>query len=173
MFCPNCGTGNEFEQKFCRSCGMNLEQTAIAMIEQFPTRPRQDVQRQERLLERFGNIAFGGFLIVVVLAIFGLLYTIITKLILNGSQPLAGILLVSFIVFAALTGAYVVLGELLREKKLKNRDVLEGLPEPEFLGESLPPSRMYLQPKSFETPTTVTEGTTELLGVRRKTRELN
>src|SRR5215510_16254089 len=24
MYCPNCGTSTSLEQKFCRSCGMNL-----------------------------------------------------------------------------------------------------------------------------------------------------
>lgn len=34
MFCPNCGEQNSLEQKFCRNCGINLEQTAAFVREQ-------------------------------------------------------------------------------------------------------------------------------------------
>jgi hypothetical protein len=33
MFCPNCGNQAAADQKFCRSCGMNLQKVAPALIE--------------------------------------------------------------------------------------------------------------------------------------------
>ncbi|HKY04700.1 MAG TPA: zinc-ribbon domain-containing protein, partial [Blastocatellia bacterium] len=31
MFCPNCGTNNNPEQKYCRQCGQHLAATRIAL----------------------------------------------------------------------------------------------------------------------------------------------
>jgi len=33
MFCPNCGNQAASDQKFCRSCGMNLQKVTPALIE--------------------------------------------------------------------------------------------------------------------------------------------
>ncbi len=33
MFCPNCGNQAAADQKFCRSCGMNLQKVAAALAE--------------------------------------------------------------------------------------------------------------------------------------------
>jgi hypothetical protein len=33
MFCPNCGNQGARDQKFCRSCGMNLQKVATALID--------------------------------------------------------------------------------------------------------------------------------------------
>lgn len=144
---------------------MNLEQTASSMLEQYPTGKRLDLQKQERILERFGSIAFTGFGVVIVIAVLGIIYAIVTKMILNGTQPLSGILLVAFIVFAGLSLGYVFWREALDEKKQK----IESAPglhlEPHASDEKL------LSEPTFESVPSVTENTTELLGVKRKTKK--
>jgi hypothetical protein len=69
---------------------MNLEQAATALAEQFPDNARSEIDRKEQRLERFGKIVFGGFGIVVGVAILGILYAIVTKFILAGDQPVVG-----------------------------------------------------------------------------------
>ena len=119
MFCPNCGANNSTEQNFCRSCGLNLEDTAKSLLAQIPSAETAALLRREQLLEKFGSIAWNGFGIVLLIAVGAIIYTIITAMVLSGKQPFAGILLTAFIVFAALTLAYVVFNEDLKEKKQK------------------------------------------------------
>ena len=61
MFCPNCGAKNSSEQKFCRSCGMNLEQTALDLADQFGAVRDVSSQSIDRFFENLGKVAFGGF----------------------------------------------------------------------------------------------------------------
>lgn len=68
---------------------MNLEQTAASMREQFPNAQPVDLQRQEKLLEKFRKVAFGGFGVVVVLVFLGLIYIILDRMIFSGIQPYA------------------------------------------------------------------------------------
>jgi hypothetical protein len=136
---------------------MNLEQTAASLLEQFPADQRTDVQKQERLLERFGRIAFGGFGLIVVVAIIGLIYTIITKFVLTGTNIWAGILLAAFIAFAGLTLAYVVLNESLKAKRGK-----PDTSSPELEPDASATDRL-LGESHFEPAVSVTEDTTHRL----------
>jgi hypothetical protein len=143
---------------------MNLEPAAQSLLEQFPAGERPDLARREQRLERFGQVAFGGFGIVLLIAVVGIIYTIFTKMILVGEQPWAGALLIAFIIFAVLTLTYVVFAEDLKEKRKKTAPAepreLEG---PRTTGRLLDESR-------FEPAPTVTEQTTDLLPSQKRDR---
>ncbi len=166
MFCPSCGAKNNIEQKYCRACGLNLEQTAASMLEQFPDGQRLELQQQEKTLEKFGNIAFGGFVVVIGIALCWMIYFVFEKMVLSGIQPFSGILLIAFIVFAALTLGYVIWRESLKEKRQKIVTA-RGL---DSLSESS--STKYLGETTFEPVPSVVEDTTELL-VKNKPDNLN
>lgn len=78
---------------------MNLEQTALSFFEQFPTAQRANLQKQDRALEKFGQIAFGGFILVILAGIAAIIYVIMTKMLLSGENLWAGIFLIAFVVF--------------------------------------------------------------------------
>lgn len=165
MFCPNCSSNNSTGQKFCRKCGMNLESTSQSLLEQFPGSAQSSLSQRERRLERFGQFAFGGFGLVLLIAVIGIIYTIVTKMILAGTQPWAGALLVLFIVFAVLTLTYVVFKEDLKDRK-------------KTINTAIDPNRVetrdtdkLLESPVFEPVPSVIEDTTELLAVEKKTRK--
>ena len=146
---------------------MNLESTAASLLDQFPDSERYELTKREQRLERFGQFAFGGFGIVLLIAIAGLIYTILTKMVLAGQQPLAGILLIAFIVFAALTLAYVVFAEDLKDKRKRGR--AEATPGPDELKAPAVTGRL-IEEREFVPIGTVTENTTDLLPVRDRER---
>lgn len=166
MFCPNCGANNSTEQKFCRSCGLNLEKTAETLLEQIPSAENSKLLKRERNLEKFGNIAFGGFGIVLLIAVCAIIYLIITKVILSGNSVFGGIMLIAFIVFAALALTYVALNEDLKERKQKAIPALKN----ELSGKK--ETGKLLEEKLFEPVLSVTENTTDLLYVEKQTRKL-
>lgn len=157
MFCPGCGATNSTELRFCRRCGLNIESAAKSLLEQVPGSGRPDLARREQMLERFGQIAFGGFGIVLLVAIAGIIYTVFTKMVLEGGQPWAGVLLIAFVLFAAMALVYVLFAEDLKEKRKKaapsrNRE----LEHPATTGK-------LLEEHEFEPIPAVTESTTDLL----------
>lgn len=162
MFCPNCGSNNTTEQKFCRSCGLHLEQTALSLLEQIPSAESANLIRKQRALEKFGNLAFGGLGIVVALAVIGMIYWIVVKMVLTGASPIAGILMAVFMVFAALTLSYVVMNESLKEKKAKlSPSLISELEKGESTGK-------LLEEGHFVPAASVTENTTQLLYTENK-----
>ncbi|MBC7898490.1 MAG: hypothetical protein H7070_00375 [Saprospiraceae bacterium] len=165
MFCPGCGEKNSIDKKFCRACGLNLEQSAQSLLEQFPSAKSPDLEKSERRLEKFGNVAFGGLIVVVLASVVGMIYTIFVKFILNGSGVIAGILLILFLIFAVLGLAYVAFNESLKEKrhagpKRYGDPVLERFDTGKLLNEN-----------PFDPVPSVIEETTDLLPVENKTRK--
>lgn len=166
MFCPNCGANNTTEQNFCRLCGLNLEDSAQSLLAQIPSAESVNLSRKEKRLEKFGAIAWNGFGIVIFIALCAMIYGIFTSMILTGNRVWFGILLIAFIVFAALLEVYVFLSEELKEKKEKYRfQPKNELAEPKITDK-------LLEEKPFEPVASVTENSTELLFVKNKTTKL-
>lgn len=164
MFCPSCGASNSTEQRFCRNCGMNLETAVQSMLEQFPAGERPDIARREETLERFGRIAFGGFGIVLLFGIAGIIYAVVAEMILTGERPWSGALLIAFIIFAAMTLAYVVFNEDLKDRRKKAAQI-----PPRELEATVVTGKL-LDESRFEAIPTVTENTTDLLPSRNRER---
>lgn len=137
---------------------MNLESVAKAVLEQFPGGDRPDLDRLERRVEKFGRIAFGGFLAFGLVAVLGICYAIIDKLILTGDRPWFGLLLLGFIIFASLMLAYVIFREDLKEKRVQT-----GPGDFPAEVETAAITDRLLEASRVEPVPTVTESTTELL----------
>ena len=166
MFCPNCGKENSTEQKFCRACGINLEKTAESLLEQIPNAQNANLLRKEKAIEKFGNFALGGFGLVILTGTVAIIYFIFEKMILTGNNVLFGILLIFFVVFAALSLAFVMFNESLKERKAKINPALPN----ELTG--VRDTGKLLEDKPFETVAGVTENSTELLFVENKTQKI-
>lgn len=138
----------------------------MSYLQQIPQEAVAKIQRQERMLETYGQIAFGGFGLVALVGVGGMIYWIVTKTILTGESFWGGILLIAFIVFAVLTLAYVILRESIKEKKekLNPRSRANEL-------ESTYAVRQ-LDQGTFQPAVSVVEDTTDLLPVENKTRKL-
>ena len=169
MFCPGCGSKNSTEQRFCRGCGINLVPFVEALVDQVPVSESDDLIRREQRLERFGQFAFGGFGIVVLIAIGGLIYTIFTKMVLAGPEPLVGLILIAFIIFAALALTYVFFAEDLKGRRKKAGRATEPPPPiPELTTPAA--TGKLLEETRFEPAGSVIENTTELLPVPKRKR---
>ena len=146
---------------------MNLEQTAAALMTQFPGGKAAELDRAEERLEHFGRIAFGGFGLVVAGAILFLIYMIIIKMILPGTQILPGIAGILALIFAALALTYVYFQEDLKEKRKKLRSTPVTVPE-------IDRSTNELLTEGTQRPVvSVVEDTTDLLPVRNRTQKLD
>jgi hypothetical protein len=145
---------------------MNLEQTATSLLEQFPTDQRPTIRKHEEMLDRFGRIVFGGFGVVVLAGIVGIIYAILTKMVFSGANFWAGLLLIAFVIFAGLSLTYVVLNESLKEKRSKLNPQTSA-PTAEL---GAPDTGRLLPESKFEPAISVTEDTTGLLTPSRETR---
>jgi MFS family permease len=142
---------------------MNLQSISAAMADQYPSGSMIELDQKEQRLERFGRIAFGGFGVVVGIAIIGLIGTIISRMILTGSQFWVGVVLVAFIVFAALSLAYVFFNEDLKQKRkglAKQRDTYPA-PAPAL---DVDTNKLLDQPPARQVASVV-DNTTELLPI--------
>ena len=141
---------------------MNLEAAAASLVEQFPASEQKDLARREEVLERFGTFAFGGFGVVGLIAVIGMIYVILTKMVFSGRQPWAGVILIAFLISAVLMLTYVVFKEDLKERQRKARPAVSP---PEFENPAM--TGKLLEETSFEPIPSVIEDTTELLPSRR------
>ena len=159
MFCPNCGSKNSTQQKFCRSCGLSLEKSAQSLVEQIPAKIEQSLERRKEKLERFGAIALTG---VGVVGGAALSYMIIFDMILRQGKVLGGLALLTIIICGLLAVFFFNYANFLKETAVKNR-----LQPPEEMREYETPAK-FLNDSYLEPIPSVTERTTELLYVERE-----
>jgi len=166
MFCPNCGANNTTEQNFCRSCGLNLEETAKSLLAQIPSAESAKLLRHEKAIERFGNFALGGLGMVGLIAFTAGLWVLVTKFIVTGTNIWAAMLFISFIIFALMSLIFVIFNESLKEKKAKLKlPAVNEIPSPKETGK-------LLEEEPFEPVPSVIENSTELLAVENKKRKM-
>ena len=158
MFCPNCGSKNSTQQRFCRSCGLSLEKAAQSLAEQIPAKIDQSLERRKEKLERFGFIALSG---VGVVGVGALSYMIIFNMMLAQGKILGGLALLTIIICGLLAVFLFNYANYLKDTAVKNR-----LQPPEEMPEYETPAKL-LDGSYLEPIPSVTERTTELLYVER------
>lgn len=166
MYCPNCGIGSSTEQKFCRKCGLALERFADALAEELPARGPDEFETKGELLERQKRIEWW---LTAVLAVAGsllvgaLLYGIVAKMMIGKGEYLKGVIFFVFIVGLISALGLVFYNETLKEKIGRKAQTREPALQPKAAetGKLLPESR-------FEPAASVTERTTDLLGVEAR-----
>ena len=159
MFCPNCGSKNSTQQKFCRSCGLSLEKSAQSLVEQIPAKIDQSLERRKEKLERFGFIALIG---VGVVGVGAMSYMIISDMMLVQGKVLGGLALLTIIICGLSAAFFFNYANFLKKTAVKNR-----LQPPEEMREYETPAKL-LNDSYLEPIPSVTERTTELLYVERK-----
>lgn len=75
MYCPQCGSQNNEQVKFCRTCGTNLGQVSQAITGQVKKKKKKSVPLseadQKRMTASFGELFLGvGFFLVAILMYF-------------------------------------------------------------------------------------------------------
>lgn len=140
---------------------MNLEQSAASLIVQFGGE-QDEIKLSEQKLERFGKVAFTGFGIVIGIGILAMIYWIISQIIIGAAQPLFGLLLIAFIVFAGLALGYVIWAEALKERKER---VSKDRASQNKIEHRKADTVRLLNDPIHEPISSVTENTTELLRV--------
>jgi len=144
---------------------MNLETVSETLLLQFPNAQHATLQKQEKMLERFGTFVFGGFAILVGLGAIGLIVGVILAMVVSGRDPLKGTLLALFLTFASLALSYVFMNEFLKDKRKR----LQA--KPQSLSGASDTGR-FLETGEFEPVPSVVEDTTNLLPVEATTRKL-
>ena len=160
MYCPNCGQSNGIEQRFCRKCGLNLEAVGVSLSKQLEGGKIEPVDRR---LELFGNIAFAGLGTMVLFGIAALIYIVLEETVFSGNNTVFGVALSLFLVFAAMTLAYVVINESRKDKIAKHRQ------EPVLT--PVETAKLLVDPP-FEAVPSVVDDTTELLRRENRTHKL-
>lgn len=159
MFCPNCGANNTTEQKFCRACGLNIEETAASLQKQIPSAESAELMRQKKRWDTFGAVAWNGLIIVAGWALLNFIYLIIEKLILTGANIKLGIIAILFLLFGAATLVYVY-----KSQEFKEANPSPKEPEQETPELSIPTGKL-IEEKPFEPIQGVTENSTDLLPI--------
>lgn len=166
MYCPACGSETAGDQKYCRACGMPLQNVSQAIQEHFGDETA--IRVSPPLLERWGVIiASSGFSLLVLLISACFLCLVIAKIFglrfedfgFDFIGPIVGPLgMLLLIVGACMLGYRLIRRELATLWSSPN-----SLPSGRQTGKLLSESR-------FEAMTSVTENTTELLDMSESKR---
>jgi hypothetical protein len=153
MYCPNCGNKTSTDQKFCRTCGLGLEESATSLIRQRPTDSDSPLAKKDRM-ERWGKAASRTFILIILsLFLFAISYLFMHGFILGGSILLGMLILVS----VGLLSVFLFEKAKAIPTTHESRNLSEGQTTKELLSGP-----------SFEPASSITEQTTEPLRVQRK-----
>ena len=159
MYCPNCGKQTSAEQKFCRACGLGLEQIAQSLGEQLPARVDQSLRERQERLEKLGV----GALSVFGLGILGLLvYAVGQKLVASQGSLIAILAIIGLVI---MFGSGVLSAILFARAKELGDEARKRQPQPDELASS---TKELLPEGRFEPVPTITERTTDLLFAEKR-----
>src|SRR5687768_11314153 len=119
MYCPNCGKTNSEEQKFCRSCGLQLEQVVQSLVQQLtaPDANTKLVEKQHSLDRWIKIVAVSTISLFVGAVLWGIIYSII---IVKG-EVLAGSIFLAVILGLILFALLALYRESLAQKPSKQK----------------------------------------------------
>ncbi len=168
MHCPNCGTKTSTEHRFCRACGLSLEQFARLLAEQLPAGDAGRAQAAElarlaalgRRVESWATAAVGTLIALLVGVVF---YGIIFKLIIGKGEVIGGLFLLVLILQGLVSVGLIVYRQHLREK-MQKQEKLAGRLEPALAPGGA--AERLLPESHFEPVPSVTEATTEPLTLK-------
>jgi predicted lipid-binding transport protein (Tim44 family) len=161
MLCPNCGTTTTTEHKFCRNCGMNLEPVSRALAAHLSlgggaAAAAAAREAERRTVRRMKDGLFAGILVV--------LFGVLMMAFLPGKAfKLLGVL-------SALIGIVAVLAAVFSTLRRAPPDFVAE-PAPHALEGAAAETGRLLEEGTSEPVPSVTERTTDLLGVERKVAE--
>jgi hypothetical protein len=155
MLCPNCGTTTTTEQKFCRSCGMNLEPVARALTAHLAHggAAAAAARATEQSAARRMTSALAASILV---ALFGLLMMAFMP---NPTFKMFGFAAALIGIVAALAAVFSTLRA--------TGDAREGPAQHALDGAQAAKTGRLLHETTLEPAPSVTEHTTELLSVER------
>lgn len=159
MYCPNCGKTNSSENKFCRACGLNMEDATRSLIDQLPAveHDRRIVERKrlvENVLLKIGGVGLAAFILLI-------LWVIVTEIIIGKGQLVGGIIGVLFVLGMSSALALVAYRQFLIEATAKRKLPAAGTP-------IMDAATRQLTDPYFEPAQSVTESTTDLLSTEVK-----
>lgn len=193
MFCPQCGASQSEEQKFCKTCGANLQAVRQAVVVREPgdrfdwsktwvadmflseserKRRNEEIERQRGItpeVKRYNEIKAGVITGSVGLAVMIFLYVIMQGIILGGKVPHETAEILSRVWVAGVVPLFVGLGLIVNGAFVSKRqvEVMRGRTAgPHALGEGAAPQALPSADTSEFVPASlsVTEGTTRHLG---------
>jgi hypothetical protein len=159
MYCPNCGTNNQAEHNYCRSCGLKLDEISRNVAEQFPSLEYAALIRRKERFEKLGLVSLS---ITAVIGLSMILYKVgAYKAELFGAAALLWSAFGAFALFGLLAVFFFNY-----PKVFMNFDKANPRLEPNEPAKPIDTQKL-IEDRLFE-PASVTEHSTELLEIPRK-----
>lgn len=164
MFCPHCSAKNDFDQNYCRSCGLKLDAISKTVAEQFPSVEYAALQKRKELMEKLGVACFSIAALIGAAFVFSKIVEY--KLILLGPEVMYWSAFIVLIIFGLLSVFFFNYPKL-----FMNFDALNPRlsPQNDASSDAAPTTSKLIDDRPFE-PASVTENTTRSLKVEEKVR---